>query len=68
MLISVALITAFGLIAIAGNKASPSLDIELPRKAENGTSPFINKVVTIIWGPQPGIRPIKTPINGINSL
>jgi len=56
------------LIAIAGNKASPSLDIELPRKAENGTSPFINKVVTIIWGPQPGIRPIKTPINGINSL
>ena len=37
----VAMSATFGLIAIAGNKASPSFAIEFPISAENGINPFI---------------------------
>ena len=36
----VARIAALGARAIAGNKASPSLDIALPSSADNGMYPF----------------------------
>ena len=39
-LYSVAKIAAFGANAIAGKRASPSLEIALPSSAENGMWPF----------------------------
>ena len=63
-LYNVANIAAFGAKAIAGKSASPSFEIALPISAENGTDPFKYNVVTIIWGPQPGIKPNKIAIKG----
>ena len=40
-----------GLIASAGNNASPSFDIAFPICADNGKKPAINIVVTNSWGP-----------------
>ena len=56
---------ALGCKAIAGNNASPSFEIAFPIWADKGIIPFKYKVVTNIWGPQPGKKPIKIAINGI---
>ena len=56
---------ALGCRAIAGNNASPSFEIAFPIWADKGIIPFKYKVVTNIWGPQPGKKPIKIAINGI---
>jgi|TARA_B110000881_G_scaffold209561_1_gene215958 hypothetical protein len=65
-LYKVAIIAIFGVNAIAGNKASPSFDIAFPINAAKGIIPLRYKVVTNIWGPQPGINPINIASRGIN--
>ena len=65
-LYKVAKIAALGEIAIAGNKASPSFDIELPIWAAKGMWPAIYILVIIIWGPHPGINPTKIAAKGKN--
>ena len=57
---------ALGCNAIAGNRASPSFEIAFPICADNGIIPFKYRVVTNICGPQPGKKPIRIAINGIN--
>ena len=54
-----------GVKAIAGNRASPSFDIVFPIKAAKGIIPLRYNVVTNIWGPQPGTKPIRIANNGI---
>ena len=51
-------------IAIAGKRASPSFEIELPIWADIGICPLTYIEVIIIWGPQPGIKPIRMAIKG----
>ena len=63
-LYNVATIAALAEIAIAGKRASPSLEIELPIWADIGICPLIYMDVIIIWGPQPGIKPISIAIKG----
>src|SRR5690606_4776156 len=60
----VATTAARGASAIAGNRASPSLDRAFPSWVDNGTSPARYNVVTTICGPQPGRKPTRTPIAG----
>ena len=62
----VAFTAALGCRAIAGNKASPSLEIALPIWADNGIMPFNYKVVTNICGPHPGKNPTTIAIRGTN--
>ena len=57
-------IAAFGAIAIAGKRASPSLEMALPKRALKGIMPFMKRVVTRTWGPHPGIKPIRMAIIG----
>lgn len=63
-LYNVATIAALAEIAIAGKRASPSLEIELPIWADIGICPLTYMDVIIIWGPQPGIKPISIAIKG----
>ena len=56
---------ALGAIAIAGNKASPSFDMAFPKRALKGIIPLIKRVVTSIWGPHPGIKPMIIARRGI---
>ena len=65
-LYKVAIIAALGEIAIAGKRASPSFEIELPIWADIGIWPETYIEVIIIWGPHPGINPIIIAIKGIN--
>ena len=55
-----------GAMAMAGNKASPSLLMAFPNSAENGTNPLRYIVVITICGPQPGINPTSIAIRGTN--
>ena len=59
---AVATIAALGANAIAGKRASPSLEIALAANALKGTMPLMYNVVTNICGPQPGNKPISKPI------
>ena len=54
----------FGSIAIAGKRASPSLEIAFPKRALKGIRPLIKSVVTRTCGPHPGINPTKIAIRG----
>ena len=63
---AVATMAALGLSAIAGNNASPSLEIAFPIKAANGTTPFMYSVAIKTCGPHPGMKPTRTPSKGSN--
>ena len=65
-LYKVAKIATLAEIANAGNKASPSFEMEFPNWAAKGIWPLTYIEVIIIWGPQPGMNPIKIAIKGIN--
>ena len=64
---SVATMATFGAMAMAGNKASPSLLIVLPICAERGTRPARYMVVTKTCGPHPGRKPSSTAIRGVKT-
>ena len=51
-------------MAIAGKRASPSLEIALPKRALKGIRPLIKSVVTRTCGPHPGIKPTMIAIRG----
>tara|TARA_B100001113_G_C20511761_1_gene363304 strand:+ start:189 stop:467 length:279 start_codon:yes stop_codon:yes gene_type:complete len=65
-LYNVATIAALAEIAIAGKRASPSFEMELPIWADIGICPLTYIDVIIICGPQPGIKPISIAIKGKN--